>query len=169
MFDSMRNRAVAVFFAIGAIAGLKAQDMEKKENVSAPQLSAFPVGKENVAYQSYFSGKSYLASLTSDSSLNVPIANVTFEPGCRNHWHRHTGGQILIAVGGEGYCQERGKKARRLLPGDVVEIAPGVEHWHGAAPKSWFSHLAVECNPSVNRNTWLEPVSDREYAEAVQE
>ena len=54
--------------------------------------------------------------------LNVPMSNVTFEPGCRNNWHSHTGGQILIAVGGVGYYQERGKAARRLLPGDVVEI-----------------------------------------------
>ena len=66
------------------------------------------------------------------------MSNVTFEPGCRNNWHSHTGGQLLIAVGGVGYYQERGKAARRLLPGDVVEIAPNVEHWHGAAPDSWF-------------------------------
>ncbi len=93
--------------------------------------------------------------------------NVTFEPGCRNNWHSHTGGQILIAVGGVGYYQERGKTARRLLPGDIVEIAPDVKHWHGAAPDSWFSHIAVECNPQSNKNTWFEAVSDEEYKEAV--
>lgn len=169
MFGRIRNRAVAAFFALGAIAGLNAQDMERQKTDSVPQLSAFPVGNENAAYRQYFSGKSWLAILTSDKSLNVPIANVTFEPGCRNNWHTHTGGQILIAVGGEGYYQERGKKARRLVPGDIVEIAPGVEHWHGAAPQSWFSHLAVECNPAGNRNTWLAPVSDREYEEAVRD
>lgn len=95
--------------------------------------------------------------------------NVTFEPSCRNNWHSHTGGQILIAVGGVGYYQERGKAARRLLPGDVVEIAPDVEHWHGAAPDSWFSHLAIECNPQTNKNTWLERVDDEQYAEATKD
>lgn len=133
-----------------------------------PRISDFPVGQENTAYARYFSGKSYLARLTGDARLNVPVANVTFEPGCRNNWHRHTGGQMLIAVGGVGYYQERGKAARRLLPGDVVEIPPDTDHWHGAAPDKWFSHLAVECNPQTNKNTWLEPVSDADYQAATQ-
>lgn len=93
--------------------------------------------------------------------------NVTFEPGCRNNWHRHSGGQILIATAGVGYYQEKGKAARRLFPGDIVEIAPGVEHWHGAAPDSWFAHIAIECNPQNNEVTWLEPVDDNQYAEAT--
>ena len=115
---------------------INAQNMKKEE---VPQnLSAFPVGKENAGFEQYFTGKSWLAPLTGNKDLNVPMFNVTFEPGCRNNWHSHTGGQILIAVGGVGYYQERGKAARRLLPGDVVEIAPDVEHWHGAAPDSWF-------------------------------
>ena len=97
------------------------------------------------------------------------MSNVTFEPGCRNNWHSHTGGQILIAVGGVGYYQERGKAARRLLPGDVVEIAPDIEHWHGAAPDSWFSHLAIGCNPQTNKNIWLEQVDDQQYAEATKD
>ena len=114
-----------------------------------------------------FTGQSYLAPLTRDGRLGVPVANVTFEPGCRNNWHSHTGGQLLVAVGGVGYYQERGKPARRLVPGDVVEIPPEAEHWHGAAPDSWFAHLAIECNPQTNKNTWLEPVSDAEYAAAT--
>lgn len=147
---------------------LNAQNMKDvSQNREVPEISVFPTGNENVAYQQYFSGKSWLAPLTSMKELNVPVANVTFEPGCRNNWHSHTGGQILIAVGGVGYYQERGKEARRLMPGDVVEIAPNIEHWHGAAPDSWFSHLAIECNPQSNKNTWLEPVDDKSYAEAV--
>lgn len=145
---------------------VSAQNMEKTEK--QPQaVSAFPVGEENTAYARYFTGRSYLAPLTGDSELGVPISNVTFEPSCRNHWHSHTGGQILIAVGGVGYYQEKDRPARKLTPGDVVEIAPGVIHWHGAAPDSWFSHLAIECHPQTNRNTWLDPVSDREYALAT--
>lgn len=132
-----------------------------------PQISPFPAGQENTAYAKYFTGKSYLAPLTGDKRLNTPVFNVTFEPGCRNNWHKHTGGQMLIAVGGVGYYQERGQKARRLVPGDVVEIPPDVEHWHGAAPDRWFSHLAVECNPQTNKNTWLEAVSDAAYQAAT--
>lgn len=131
------------------------------------RVSPFPLGKENTGFAQYFSGKSYLASMTQDKRLGVPVFNVTFEPGCRNNWHSHTGGQMLIAVGGVGYYQERGRAARRLVPGDVVEIPPDIEHWHGAAPDSWFSHLAVECNPATNKNTWHEPVSDVEYQAAT--
>ncbi|WP_084681533.1 cupin domain-containing protein [Chryseobacterium soli] len=134
---------------------------------AVPKISDFPTGEENTAYAQYFSGKSWLAPLTANKDLNVPINNVTFEPGSRNNWHSHTGGQILIAVGGAGYYQERGKKARRIESGDIVEIAPNVEHWHGAAPDSWFSHIAITANPQTNENQWLEPVSDEQYAEAV--
>ncbi len=165
-FDMKRWKIMFVSVAWLCVAGtLNAQEMKKTEY---PQnLSAFPIGEENVGYAQYFTGKSWLAPLTVMKALNVPISNVTFEPGCRNHWHSHTGGQILIAVGGVGYYQEKGKAARRLEPGDVVEIAPDVVHWHGAAPESWFSHLAIECNPQTNKNTWLDPVSDAEYADAV--
>jgi 4-carboxymuconolactone decarboxylase len=134
---------------------------------TVPKISDFPTGEENTAFAPYFSGRSWLAALTGSKDLNVPMNNVTFEPGCRNHWHSHTGGQILIAVGGIGYYQERGKPARRMEPGDIVEIAPGLEHWHGAAPGSWFSHIAIACNPQTNKNIWLKPVTDEEYAEAV--
>ncbi len=131
------------------------------------QTSAFPVGAENTGYAQYFSGRSYLAPLTKDERLKVPLSNVTFEPGCRNNWHAHTGGQLLIVVGGVGYYQERGRPARRLVPGDVVEIPPDTEHWHGAAPDSWFAHLATVGSPDTNKNTWLEPVSDADYKAAT--
>lgn len=131
-----------------------------------PKISDFSTGEENTEYAPYFTGKSYLATLTTEKDLNVPLSNVTFEPGCRNNWHKHTGGQILIVVGGEGLYQEKGKRARYLKPGDIVEIAPDVEHWHGATAKNWFSHLGVTCNPITNENVWLEPVTDEEYSEA---
>ncbi len=70
-------------------------------------------------------------------------------------------------IGGRGFYQEKGKPARELKAGDIVEIAPNVVHWHGAAPDSWFSHLAIECKPDANKNTWLEPVSDEEYERAT--
>lgn len=134
---------------------------------AVPKISDFPTGEENTAYAQYFSGKSWNAPLTFNKDLNVPMNNITFEPGCRNNWHSHTGGQILIAVGGAGYYQERGKTAVRMEPGDIIEIVPNVEHWHGAAPDSWFSHIGIACNPQTNQNNWLEPVTDTQYAEAI--
>lgn len=148
-----------------SIQTINAQIMEKE---LPKQTSAFPVGDQlPEMFSQYFIGQAYLAPLTQNKDLNCPISNVTFEPGCRNNWHSHTGGQILVAVGGKGYYQARGEKARILLPGDVVEIPANVEHWHGAAPDSWFSHLAIECNQQTNQNTWLEPVDDKQYAEAT--
>ena len=162
---NLKRIIIAITVVLIGTGNINAQDMKTE----VPKISDFPVGEENTGYAQYFTGKSWLASLTTSKELNVPMSNVTFEPGCRNNWHNHTGGQLLIAVGGVGYYQERGKVARRLLPGDVVEIAPNVEHWHGAAPDSWFSHLAIACNPQTNQNTWLEVVNDEEYAEAVKD
>lgn len=128
----------------------------------------FPQGAENPPENArYFTGRSYLAPLSTDDALHCPVFNVTFEPGCRNNWHSHTGGQLLLVTAGRGYYQEQGRPARELLPGDVVEIAPNVVHWHGAAPDSWFAHLAVACNPQTNVNTWLDPVDDAQYAAAT--
>ncbi len=124
----------------------------------------FPIGRPNDAYAQYFIGQSYLAPL-STSQMN--IANVTFEPGCRNNWHIHHatkgGGQILICVGGEGWYQEWGKPARKLHSGDVVNIPANVKHWHGAAKDSWFAHLAMSPDGENTANEWLEPVGDEAY------
>lgn len=124
----------------------------------------FPIGVPNDAYAQYFIGQSYLAPVVSDQ---VPIANVTFEPGCRNNWHVHHadqgGGQVLICVAGRGYYQEWGKAPVLMTPGDVVNIPTGVKHWHGAAADSWFSHLAVEVPGENTSNEWLEPVDDEQY------
>lgn len=128
-------------------------------------LSVFPLGKPNDAFAQYFDGQSYLAPLSLEQ---VGIFNVTFEPGCRNHWHIHHakngGGQILIVVSGRGYYQEWGKPAQELKPGDVVNIPANVKHWHGAAKDSWFQHLAVEVSGEETSNEWCEAVSPEDYA-----
>ncbi len=98
-----------------------------------------------------------------DEVFNCPIANVTFEPGCRNVWHRHPGGQILLCTAGKGYYQEKGKPPQVLRPGDVVRIAPNVIHWHGAATDSWFAHLSIETNSSAGPVEWLDAVTGDEY------
>ena len=127
----------------------------------------FGLGQKNTAYAKYFIGKSYLNPLT-DPQKTVFIANVTFEPGCRNNWHVHHakqgGGQLLVCVDGEGWYQEEGKPARSLKPGDVVTIPAEVKHWHGAKKGCWFSHLAVEVPGEETSNEWLEPVTDETYA-----
>lgn len=150
------SKILAIFFIVMSFMQSSAQIFEQ------PYPMGFPL-KNNPN----FIGQAYLYPLTKIAELNTPMANVTFEPGCRNSWHKHSGGQILIATAGVGFYQERGKVAQRLLPGDIVEIAPGVEHWHGAAPDSWFAHIAIECNPGNNEVTWLTPVNDTEYMTAV--
>ena len=124
----------------------------------------FPLGEKNDAYAQYFVGQSYLHMLSTEQ---VGIGNVTFEPGCRNNWHIHHaksgGGQILLVTAGRGYYQEWGKAPQELHAGDVVNIPAGVKHWHGAAPDSWFVHLAVEVPAEEGRNEWCEPVTDEEY------
>lgn len=128
----------------------------------------YPIG-DAMSGNPNFIGTAYLYPLSEVKALNVPMYNVTFEPGCRNSWHSHSGGQILIATAGIGYYQEKGRPARRLFPGDIVEIAPDVEHWYGAAPDSWFAHIAIECNPGSNKVTWSGPVADAEYLTATKD
>lgn len=142
-----------------------AEIMTDEAKASLGGGAVFPLGDTNDAYAQYFVGQSYLGVLSKEQ---VFIANVTFEPGCRNNWHIHHaskgGGQILLVTGGRGYYQEWGQPARELHPGDVVNIPAEVKHWHGAASDSWFQHLAVEVDGEDTSNEWCEPVTDEEYA-----
>ena len=123
----------------------------------------FPLGEKNEAYAQFFTGQSYLKALAQAPDGHFGVGNVTFEPGCRNNWHRHLGGyQILLVTGGQGLYQEAGKPAQLLRQGDVVVIADGVKHWHGATADSWFSHVAI----TAGQAEWLEEVSDQDYAQA---
>ncbi|WP_342046142.1 carboxymuconolactone decarboxylase family protein [Bacillus sp. OTU530] len=140
------------------------QDLGVSEKDKFQNTILFPIGAPNDAYAQYFVGQSYLAPI---SVSQVGINNVTFEPSCRNNWHIHHadkgGGQILICVGGRGYYQEWGKTPIEMKPGDCINIPEGVKHWHGAAPDSWFSHLAIEV-PGENGSTeWLEKVDGSQY------
>ena len=148
-----------------APAGVKLSSKGLHLSSDGQELSVFPLGQPNNAYAQYFDGQSYLAPLSTEQ---VGIFNVTFEPGCRNHWHIHHaksgGGQILVVVAGRGWYQEWGKPARELKPGDVVNIPANVKHWHGAAKDSWFQHLAVEVGGEETSNEWCEAVDPEEYA-----
>lgn len=133
------------------------------------QTDSFGIGAPNDAYAQYFVGQSYLKPLTEPGKAPVFLANVTFEPGCRNNWHIHHaksgGGQMLICTAGEGWYQEDGKPAVSLTPGTVITIPANVKHWHGAKADSWFSHIAVEVPGEETSNEWCEPVSDAQYKE----
>ena len=123
----------------------------------------FPIGEEN-PYGQFFVGQSYLAPVSTEQ---VPVYNVTFEPGCRNNWHIHHaskgGGQLLLCVGGRGWYQEWGKAPVEMTPGTVVNIPANAKHWHGAASDSWFSHLAIEVEGENASTEWLEAVSAEDY------
>lgn len=138
----------------------KEKDMNRKEKPSENVI--FPKGEKITNH--YFTGTAWLEMLVpEDTTFNCPIGNVTFEPGVRNNWHSHPGGQILLATGGTGYYQEKGKPVRLLRQGDVVMIPAGAEHWHGATPDSEFTHLAITTNPEKGPAVWLNPVTDEEY------
>ena len=147
----------------------QAKEIWNEESPAANEKDAyqntifFPIGEEN-PYGQFFVGQSYLASV---STAQIPVFNVTFEPGCRNNWHVHHassgGGQMLICVGGRGWYQEWGKAPVEMTPGTVVNIPANVKHWHGAAANSWFSHLAIEVGGENCSNEWLEAVSDEDY------
>ncbi|BBF84827.1 4-carboxymuconolactone decarboxylase [Aquitalea magnusonii] len=130
-------------------------------------INIFGTGDSNEAYAEYFVGKSYLNWLLKPGVAPLFMANVTFEPGCRNNWHIHHaqsgGGQILICTAGEGWYQQEGEQAVSLKEGSVVYIPAGKKHWHGARADSWFSHISVEVPGSESKNEWLEPVSDEYY------
>ena len=129
--------------------------------------NVFGTGAENTGFAQYFIGNSYLNPLTDPKNCAVFMANVTFEPGCRNNWHIHHatkgGGQLLICTAGEGWYQEEGKEPVSLTPGTVITIPAEVKHWHGAKKDSWFSHIAVEVPEENCKNEWCEPVSDEVY------
>ncbi len=155
--------AAVILFVIG-VGVVQADNKEKKQMKKSPIDTIFMQGEVN-PYGKFFTGTTYLNMLNpKDEVFQAPIGNVTFEPGARTHWHKHDGGQILLVLNGEGRYQERGKEIRTLKKGDVVLISPDVEHWHGAAPDSWFVHISLETNAHKNGSTaWLEPVSDKEY------
>ena len=140
--------------------------MKIAEEQQFENVNVFGKGQPNDAYARYFTGQSYLNPLTKPED-GLFLANVTFEPGCRNNWHIHHaktgGGQLLICTAGEGWYQEAGREAVSLTPGTVIVIPAGVKHWHGAKKDAWFSHIAIEMPGEDCSNEWLESVSDETY------
>ena len=154
-------KAWAVFNIAKEVYNEKIEETSEKDKYQNEIF--FPIGEAN-PYGEFFVGQSYLAPLSTEQ---VPIFNVTFEPGCRNNWHIHHaksgGGQMLICIGGRGFYQEWGKEAIEMTPGKVINIPAEVQHWHGAAADSWFSHLAIEVDGEETSNEWLEAVAEEDY------
>ncbi|WP_290773506.1 cupin domain-containing protein [Anaerofustis sp.] len=138
--------------------------MDKKE---FEKENIFGKGNPNEAFAEYFTGNSYLNPLVDAKTSPLFLANVTFEPGCRNNWHIHHatkgGGQILICTAGYGWYQEEGKRAESLEPGKIIVIPPNVKHWHGAKKDSWFSHISIEVPGEKTSNEWLNKVDEKLY------
>lgn len=123
-----------------------------------------------VGPKEYFTNTARIKMLETDQEkvYDTEVYNVVFEPSARTYWHSHPGGQILLITDGSGYYQEKGKPARRLQKGDTVSIAPGIVHWHGAAPGSAFVHIGMSTQVHLGPAVWLGPVTDEEYFEATQ-
>ena len=132
---------------------------ESHTPVQTVDFSTWPKGQPNTAYAQYFVGNSYLAPMEGG------MANVTFEPRCRNNWHiHHKQVQVLICVAGRGWYQEWGKEAIEMTPGTIIAIPAEAKHWHGAAKDSWFQHLTYHKDVQEGAsNEWLEPVTDEVY------
>jgi len=135
--------------------------------MSENKIEIFPKGDK--APSEYFTGAAWIKLLVPNNPIhNTQIGNVVFEPGARNNWHTHGGGQILIVTDGVGYYQEKGKPIQIIRKGDVVTIAPDVVHWHGASADHEMTHLAINTNTQNGVVAWLERVTDEEYDRITQ-
>lgn len=134
--------------------------IQKTNNMK--QTEIFPKG---LKAEANFVGTAWVEMLVTDSNktFDTQVYNVTFEPGCRNSWHAHPGGQLLLVTSGTGYYQEKGKPIQLLKVGDVVEINPNVVHWHGATPNDTFVHIGITTQVENGDAIWYDPVTDEEY------
>ncbi|MDB5226695.1 MAG: hypothetical protein JWN78_888 [Bacteroidota bacterium] len=112
----------------------------------------------------YFTGTAWVNILVpKDETGTYAVGDIVFEPGCRNNWHTHPAGQILLITDGQGFYQEKGKSARSLSKGDVVVIPSNTEHWHGATRDRNLTHIAITNSTAEGAVIWLAPVTDEEY------
>ena len=149
----MRTKLYVIAFAVSFLFAFQSQ----AQTVGR----AFPTGELSTAKN--HTGDIWLSELNvGDSTFDPSIAQAVYGPGAKLDWHIHPGGQVLLITEGIGYYQERGKPLRVVHKGDVIKCAPGVEHWHGAAPGSSFAYIAV--TPTQKGKTiWLEPVTGKDY------
>ena len=149
----MRTKLLVIAFAMSSLFILQSRAQTAGSGFAKGELSAAKNHTGNIWLNELNVG---------DSAFDPSIAMATYDAGAKLDWHAHPGGQVLLITEGTGYYQERGKPARIVHKGDVIKCAPGVEHWHGATPRSSFAYIAV--TPTQKGKTiWLEPVSDKDY------
>ena len=135
---------------------------QRSETNQIGTIMVFPKGEK--VTNNNFTGTVWLNYLVeNDTTYNVNIGSVTFEPGARSNWHYHKGGQILLVTEGKGLYQEKGKPIKVIERGDVVKCQPNIEHWHGATPTDAMTHIAIGTNTNIGGAIWLKPVTDAEY------
>ncbi len=159
----MQNmRTILMVTLLFAIMSCGQTNLDKSSEKALSETAIFPKGDKLPSAN--FTGDAYATRLLgSDKNNDYNIGVVTFNPAARTNWHTHPKGQVLIVISGKGYYQERGKPARQLTKGDVVNIPEDTEHWHGAAPDSEFTHIAISNVKDGQTVTWLGPVTDEEY------
>jgi len=158
----MEKFLIILMCTIIALLNTNISEAKTMENKNIKEQLIFPTGDK--LPNTYFKGDAWVEMLVNNQNYDCQVYNVTFEPGARNSWHKHSIGQILLVTHGEGFYQERGQEAQYLNVGDIVEIPANVEHWHGASANSTFIHIGITPKASENKTEWLEPVSDEEYS-----
>lgn len=134
---------------------------DTKEKSSSSEELLFPKGEK--VTNANFTGNVYLQNMvTADSTNQNAVGCVTFEPGARTKWHSHPAGQIIIAIDGVGYYQEKGKAKEIVKKGDVVKCPKDIPHWHGASADEKFVQVAVT-GREKGETVWFEAVTDEEY------
>ncbi|RCW68180.1 (R)-mandelonitrile lyase [Pseudorhodoferax soli] len=150
----------AAMVAVLATAGAAQAQGPAAQQIARAGSQAAAVGPAE-----FFTGRVRVEPLwPASAEINASGGMVTFEPGARSAWHTHPAGQRLLVVSGVGYTQEWGKPVQELRAGDTVWCPPGVKHWHGAAPTTAMSHLAVTGTVDGQNVQWLEKVSDEQYS-----
>lgn len=134
------------------------------ENETGNSYHNAPVFPKGELRSENFTGKAWVQMMVSnDSTHNVSIGSVTFEPGARTFWHLHPGGQILLITAGLGYYQEKGSPVKLVHKGDIVKCPPNLDHWHGASPDSAVTHIAISTNLQDGAVVWKQAVTKEEY------
>ncbi|SHF46700.1 cupin domain-containing protein [Pedobacter caeni] len=159
----MNIKHTTILLLIGA-ASLSCNEQNKSTLISpseSQESTVFAKGKQ--VTNDNFTGTVWLENLIQADSLNQnSIGSVTFEPGARSKWHTHPAGQILLAIDGIGYYQEKGQPKKILRKGDAVKCPPDVPHWHGASSDTKFIQVAIT-GREKGETKWLEEVTDKEY------
>lgn len=156
----MKQNLKYIFPVIGLL--LAACGNNQKRSESTPSKDLIFAKGEKITSEN-FVGNVWLEDLVQADSLNQnAVGSVTFAPGARTKWHSHPGGQIIIALSGEGYYQEKGKPKVIIQKGEVIKCPPNVPHWHGASIDETFIQVVITSREHVPTR-WLQTVTDKEY------